>query len=276
MKPSTTNVLQSLGVFYAIMAIVITLINLTLPDSDPKNNLTPIEEFLVHNRPIVIILACSIFLSFVIAPYAVEYFDFLKLKRRKLSNIIVEKKVITLDLTKKGARGYYQEKTDFCKIGYGDKYNQGAYMEIMTSGIIEPVSALHCAYRLNAARTVAELEFVDHPTSNSRPLFVKKHNKFLMFSAIIHDAFTGKKHSWDLIPRHYYKEYCLQILLDFGQKLKSTSIVLVEKDSNGKEIEKHLPHILPVISKQNERTMITMQLIDYDEAVRYRLKWKIA
>jgi len=264
MKNQSPNYPSYISTYLSISGAAIILINFAL------GNASGVQSFF-KNHPILSWFAAIALLTCVIwVPLIVTAIDIYILNKRKFSQTIIEKQDLTLDIYEDGKKTYFSQKVVFCRIGRRRKDNFEGNIRA-GSGTITPMSALNCSYSLNLDKKLLEFEYTDHPIASRKSLFLKRHHKFLMFTSIFHDTFTSKEEFWELIPKHYCKNYTLEVILPKGQKLKSASIVKIVDNTNSVEI----PHLQPMLSQSNGREKIIMQIIEYDQADKLKLTWEI-
>lgn len=112
--------------------------------------------------------------------------------------------------------------------------------------------------------------YVDHTSGlNNYPNLIKQHNKFLIYTALLKDTFLTKNESWDILPKHYNMNCCLEIILPKGTKPISAEVCKLDNEGQEQVFE----HIYPIIHFQHGRYKIIMQIVDYDYGETLRLKW---
>ncbi|MGQ3014641.1 MAG: hypothetical protein ACT6QS_13105 [Flavobacteriales bacterium] len=99
---------------------------------------------------------------------------------------------------------------------------------------------------------------------------VKRTGKFLIFSAVLKNAFVQKTEFWDLIPLHYCKDYNLQVTLPAGAVLKNAGVYKV--DAMGKETE--LENIPVIKMRDDGRDKILVSIADYFYTETFRVRWE--
>ena len=228
--------------------------------------------FLRNNKTFAYVVGSIFIIAPIVIPFVYPYIRKIRLRSRKLSSTIIERQEIVIDIFKKGKKANYKEIVTFHKVAKDDK----ALMEMRVSGTIKPISGLNCDYNLNTVKNSVILDYKDYTASlNKYSPLLNKHKKFLMFTAILNNAFIAKVEYWDLLPKHYCKDYELQIILPKKAKFKLADIFKVVLDSNGKEKEELINEIRPIISFENERTKIIMKIIDFDYGELIRLRWEV-
>lgn len=104
-----------------------------------------------------------------LAPLLYKRIRLVILKQRNLSNIIIERQDVVIDITRKGKRASYFERLCFYRIG--KNYNQ--YLsKLIVTGIIESdsIHCQNCFYNLNNEQNKLTISYVNNSKKlNSLP-----------------------------------------------------------------------------------------------------------
>lgn len=265
---SSNNFLSKLGTYLPIAAVGVLTISYATGEKEFK-------DFFSENKIVSCIIGGMFIVLPLIIPIIYNKINSYRLIKRNLTNIIVNFHEIIVDINDGGKKAFYYEKVIFGKLGEKKNHLSNACMTMEVGGKILPQSALNCSYNLNTGKNVVQIEYVNNSvTLNKYDSIVKKQDKFLIFTAILKDSFTNNTEYWDLIPRHYCKDYNLHIILNSNTTLKKCGIYKINNPGPN-ETETLINKIPPIISHENGRTKITMKLVDYDYGEQIRLKWQI-
>ncbi|MBL0913548.1 MAG: hypothetical protein IBJ09_14370 [Bacteroidia bacterium] len=191
------------------------------------------------------------------------------LRKKRFSNILIEKQEVVIDISGDGSSAGFYQKVIFRRLS---RTGTACFRNHVTvDGIIEPLSHFNCSYVLNASRDQITLFYRDQ-AGKDRYGMVKRTGKFLIFSAVLKNAFVQETEFWDLVPLHYCKDYNLQITLPAGTILKSAGVYKV--DATGKETE--LENIPVIKMRQDSRDKMIVSIADYFYTETFRVRWEIS
>lgn len=220
-------------------------------------------------RYIGLILGLLMIISPIAAPFIYEKINARILRKRKLSNIIIEKQEINIDITDTGKKASYYNKIQIHSIG---KNNNDFITKLEITGSIQTNSiyALNCFYKLeNENKLIVSYKNSDDKLNDYSPI-INGQDKCLIYSAVLNDTFLNKIENWDLFPIHYCIKSTLRITFPENDIIKWVKFLKV---IDGKEVEDD--SISPIVITENNRQKIILQIVNYDYAELLRLKWEL-
>lgn len=220
-------------------------------------------------RYIGLLLGLVLIISPIVAPYIYEKINARILRKRKLSNIIIEKQEINIDITDFGKKASYYNKIQIHSIG---KNNSDFTTKLEITGSIQTNSiyALNCFYKLeNGNKLIVSYKNTTDKLNDYSPI-INGQDKCLIYSAILNDTFLNKTENWDLFPIHYCIKSTLKITFPENEVLKWVKFLKV---IDGKEVDDDT--ISPIVITENNRQKIILQIVNYDYAELLRLKWEL-
>lgn len=257
------DVIRAISSYFSIAAIGIGIILFAVD----KRIIT---NFLNEHQIIAYSFGVALILIPLIAPAIYKRISLVTLKRRNLSNIIIERQDVIIDITGKGEDASYYERLCFYKIG--KNYNHYLTKLIVTGTIdSDSIHCLNCFYNLNNEKNRLTISYVNNTKKlNNYSSLVKGNEKFLVYSAKIKDSFINEEESWDLLPRNYCIFYNLSFAFPEGKKILYAK--LYKKTGNDFE---ELEDISPIIITENNRHKLILQIVDYDYGDLLSLRWKL-
>lgn len=186
-----------------------------------------------------------------------------------MSDIIVEKQEITIDIIENGRIANYFEKVIFYRIG--GKSNNHYNTFIIVDGTVEDIYASNCLYKLDKEKKEVMISYRnDSYKLNKYPRLIKGRDKFFIFSATFKDTFTNAETEyWDLTPMHYCINFTLQVNLPKGTNIKWVKVFTISEDGK----EEATSAISPIVYMENGRQKILLHIVDYDYSEVVRVKW---
>jgi len=117
--------------------------------------------FFISHKILALIIGGTIVLIPPLAPLLYKRIRLVILKQRNLSNIIIERQDVVIDIIRKGKRANYFERLCFYRIG--KNYNQ--YLsKLIVTGIIESdsIHCQNCFYNLNNEQNKLTISYVNN------------------------------------------------------------------------------------------------------------------
>lgn len=251
----------------SILSILTVAIGIVIYSFDK----TLLEKFFGEHKVWAIVLASSLIALPVLVLFITQRINRFILKKRKLSNIIIERQDVIIDILGNGEDASYFERMCFYKIG---KINNQYQAKLRVSGKIDSdsIHAANCFYNLNHERTILTIFYINNKKKlNNYPSLIKSREKFLMYSATLKDTFTADEEYWDLLPVNYCLFYNITIIFPKGKQVEYAKLY---KKIDEKLIE--LEDLSPIIVRENSRMKLILQISDYDYGDCLSLRWKLS
>lgn len=232
---------------------------------------TILERFFKEHKIWAVAIGSGLVALPFIILFVTKWINIIILKKRKLSNIIIEKQEVIIDITNKGKKASYYERLCFYRLG---KDNKNQYVtKLNVSGKIDSknIYTSNCFYNLNNDKNRITISYVNNAKKlNQYSSIVKENGKFLVYSAILKNTFLEEEESWDLYPINYCMFYNMQISFPKGKRIAYAKLYK-KVGQDLLEIE----DINPVITTENNRAKLILQLVDYDYGDFLSLRWKL-
>lgn len=229
------------------------------------------ETFFGKHKIWAFILATSLIALPFLVLFTTQRIKRYILKKRKLSNIIIERQDVIIDILGNGEDASYFERMCFYKIG---RINNQYQAKLRVSGKIDSdsIHASNCFYNLNHERTTLTIFYINNKKKlNNYPSLIKSREKFLMYSATLKGTFTEEEEYWDLLPANYCLFYNITIIFPEGKQVEHAKLY---KKIDDKLIE--LEDLSPIIVRENNRIKLILQISDYDYGDCLSLRWKLS
>jgi hypothetical protein len=232
---------------------------------------TLLEKFFFEHKIWAFVLAFGLIAFPFIVLLFTQWINRFILKKRKLSNIIIERQDVIIDILGNGEEASYFERMCFYKIG---KINNKYQAKLRVSGKIDSdsIHASNCFYNLNHEKTKLTIFYINNKKKlNNYPSLINRHETFLMYSATLKDTFTEEEEYWDLLPVNYCLFYNITIIFPEGKQVIFAKL-FKKVDNKLTELE----DLSPIIVRENNRVKIILQISDYDYGDFLSLKWKLS
>lgn len=218
------DVIRAISSYFSIAAIGIGIILFAIDK-------TIIINFFKEHQFIAYSFGSALILIPLIAPAIYKRISLMTLERRNLSNIIIERQDVIIDITGNGEDASYYERLCFYKIG--KNYNHYLTKLIVTGTIdSDSIHCLNCFYNLNNEKNRLTISYVNNTKKlNDYTSLVKGNEKFLLYSAKIKNSFTNEEESWDLLPRNYCIFYNLSFSFPEEKKYYMPSCIRKQETS---------------------------------------------
>lgn len=259
-----SDVIRTYGSILSILTIVITIVVFAFDK-------TLFEKIFKENKIWALVLVTVIItlpVLFIIVSRSIDRFI---LKKRKLSNIVIERQDVIIDIIGNGEDASYFERMCFYKIG---KINNQYQAKLRVSGKIdsESIHSSNCFYSLNHEKTALTIFYIDNDKKlNNYPSLIKNRERFMMYSATLKNTFVGEEEYWDLLPANYCLFYNITIIFPVGKQVEHAK--LYKKNDDRLTI---IEDLSPIIVRENDRIKLILQISDYDYGDCLSLRWKLS